>query len=81
MTAEQREARLARLEKRMSRVEANMFVFQATVAGKLTEALGLLRRRQEAREAKVSAALLKLTKELSEIRDRLGSVTGPRLTH
>jgi hypothetical protein len=59
-----------------------MFVFPATVAGKLSEALRLLRGRQQTRETRVREALKKLTLELSEIRARLGSLTGSsRLMH
>ena len=79
--ADDEAARMARLEKRIAKLEANVFLFQAAVAGKLTEALKQLRRRQEMREAKVSEALQKLATELSEVRDRLGSLTGSRLTH
>ena len=82
MAEDDRDPRLARIERRIAGLEANMLVFQATVASKLTEAITLLRRRQETREAKVADALKKLSGELTEIRDRLGSVTGSsRLTH
>lgn len=75
--ADEEEDRLRRLEQRVLRLEKNIFLFQATVAKKLMEALHVLRGRQEAREKKVYDSLQKLAAELSDIRDRLGAVGRP----
>jgi phage-related protein len=72
-------ARVAELEKKMARLQRDVFSFQVTVARKLTEALTFIQKTQEARDAKVSDALRKVVEELTEIRNRLGAQ--PRITH
>ena len=80
--ADDDEKRLQRLEQRVLRLEKNIFIFQAHVAKKLTEALQVLQGRQQAREKRVGDSLRKLAGELGEIRDKLGAVAKPpKVTH
>jgi hypothetical protein len=79
--ADDTDARLARLEARIDQLERKIFLFQAMVAKKMAQALTLIRGRQQTRDHKVADALQKLASELGEVRDRLGVLRRPKVTH
>lgn len=74
-------AKVAELERRMTRLEREVFSFQMGAAKKLTEALAIIQGHEKARDVQVQETLVKMTEELAEIKKRLGQVVGPPISH
>jgi uncharacterized coiled-coil protein SlyX len=75
------EARLAKLESRVARVERKLVESQLLVARKLMEIFAGMKKHQQARDAQIHEALAKLLEQLNELRSRLEPVVSPTTTH
>jgi hypothetical protein len=73
------EARLARLDSRVTRAEQRFHESQETVSRRLSEILGLVKKKQEARDARVDETLRRVLAQLTDLRDRL--MVDPTVTH
>ena len=71
MAAEDNEARLARLEKRIAHLEARLLAVEGGFAARLRDIISMTRRRQESRDAKMADLLKRIGRELTQLRRRL----------
>jgi transposase len=73
------DARLSRLESRMTGFEQKLYESQSLVTRKLQEIFGLIKKQQRVRDARVDEALRKVLEQLTELKNRL--VVDPTITH
>jgi transposase len=73
------DARLSRLESRMTRVEETLYESQTLVTRRFQELFSLVKRQQKLRDARVDEALRKVLEQLMELKNRL--VVDPTITH
>ena len=75
------EARLAKLEGRMSRVEKRLLESQLVVARKLMEIFATLKKHQELRDAQVHQTLTRLLEQVAQLKAHLEPVVSPSVLH
>jgi len=80
-TSESVEARLAKLESRMTRMERRVFESQMLVARKLVEIFSTLKKQQQLRDAQVQQTLTLLLEQVTELKAHLEPVVSPAITH
>jgi hypothetical protein len=81
MSTEDMEARLAKLETRIARVEHRLFESQLAVARKLMELLAGIRKQQQDRDAQIHQSLSAIAELLNQIRSQVVPMVNPTTTH
>ena len=85
MAADDTDARVARLEKKIALLEARLLSVESDFAARLRDVISVTRRRQDSRDAKMADLLKRIGQELTQLRRRLTrsrpATTASRLIH
>lgn len=77
MPEEELSARVEEVERRLSRVEKQVFAFQVVAAKKLNEALEAIKEYEKIRDEKLKEALERMMRGMEEIRGFFDLITNP----